>query len=218
MREPKIEFQRKFGLSEIIAGLALILSAVAIWQSSIARNDSRILNKLDFRPILALHAQLERINDKIPAHINIRNKGPVDAVQVRIQFYFHRYLPATREIKVSATGSDVRWAIERLPALKHVNIKIDERLLNNLLPVFSDGEKHYRILEIRLNYRRDADLREYSESAFYFVSQEGKWVGEDSSALNDEIYTPIKEAAFGHFVDPRLDMLDMSDTLHEISE
>lgn len=210
------QFEKKFGWAEIIAIIAFVVSGWAIWQSNLARNDARILNKLDFRPTIALRAQLKKINNKIPAHINIQNKGPVDAVQVQIQFHFLRYLPNKKKIGGTMTGTDFKWAIDRFPPLKQKNIKISESSLNTLLPTI-DSEKHYRILEIRLNYRREVDLKEYSESAFYFVSQEGKWVNETSSALNSEIYTPIKEAAISRFK-VKLDMLDHSDTLHELSK
>jgi hypothetical protein len=212
-----MKFEKKFGLSEIIATVALILSGVAIWQSILARNDARILNKLDFRPTLSLRAQLQNINDKIPAHINLKNKGPVDAIQVEVQFHYHRYFPDKKKAGASATGSDQQWTIDRLPSLKQVNIRINEPLLDSLLPAMSDIEKYYRILEIRLNYRREVDLKEYSESAFYFVSQEGKWVSERSSALNSEFYEPIKKAAISRFT-VMSDMLNGSDNLHEVSK
>ena len=119
------------------------------------------------------------IDNKIPAHINLKNKGPVDAIQVQIQFHFHRYLPRIQKIKASATGSEHQWTIDRLPPLKQANIKIKESSLNTLLPAIKDSQKYYRILEIRLIYRREVDLKKYSESAFYFVSQEGKWESEN---------------------------------------
>ncbi len=210
-----MKIETKIGLLEIIALLALILSGISIWQSFIARNDAKILNKLDFRPTLSLRAQLEKINDKILAHINIRNKGPVDAIQLQVQFHFLRYLPNQQKVVASATGSDFQWTIDRLPSLKQANIEINESSLDTSLPTIMDSEKHYRILEIRLSYRREVDLKEYSESAFYFVSQEGKWVGETSNALDSEIYQPIKEAALSRFT-VKSDMLDISDILHEL--
>lgn len=212
-----MRFKKKFGLSEIIATFAVILSGIAIWQSRIARNDARILNKLDFRPSLSLRAQLHKINDKIPAHLNIYNKGPVDAIQVKIQFHFLMYVPEAKKVAASATGSGFQWTIDRLPPLKQANIKINEESLYTLLPVISDDEKHYRILEIRLTYRREVDLKRYSESAFYFVSQEGRWVIETSNVLNSEIYKPIKEAALSRFT-VKSDMLDRGDILHELAE
>ncbi len=157
-----------------------------------------------------------KINDKIPAHINIQNKGPVDAVQVQIQFYFLRYFPTKKKVRAIATGADLQWAIDRLPSLKTATIKLNESSLNTLLPAIN-FEKHHRILEILLTYRREVDLKKYSESAFYFVSQEGKWVSEISNALDSETYTPIKEAAFSRFK-VKSNMLDHSDTLHELSK
>jgi hypothetical protein len=217
MKNHKMKFEKKMGFSEIFAFFALLLSVVAILQSHKAKNDLRILNKIDFRPKIALRARLEKISNQIPAHINIINRGPVDAIQVQIQFYFHKYFPKQQKVRASATGSDLQWIIDKLTPLKPKNILINESSLNDLLPAFSDNEKHYRILEIRLNYRREVGLKEYSESAFYFVSPEGKWVSEASSALNSEIYKPIKEAAFSRFT-VKSDMLNHSDILHELSE
>ena len=94
-----MKFDKKFGLSEIIAAVALILSGVAIWQSILARNDAKIINKQGFRPSISLKAQLHKISDKIPAHISLKNKGPVDAIQVEVQFHYHKYSPEKQEVK-----------------------------------------------------------------------------------------------------------------------
>ena len=217
MKNHKMKFEKKISFSKIFIFFALLLSVVAIWQSYKVMNDLRMLNKIDFRPKIALQARLKKISDKIPAHINIINRGPVDAIQVQVRFYFHKYFPKLQKVHASATGSDLQWTIDKLAPLKPENIEINESSLNDLLPAISNNEKHYHILEIRLNYRHEVGLKEYSESAFYFVSPEGKWVNETSSALNSEIYKPIKEAAFSRFT-ARSDMLFRSDILHVLSE
>ena len=194
-----VHFEKKFGWSELIALLAIILSGLAIWQSYSALNNARILNKLDFRPTLSLRAQLYEINNKIPAHISIKNTGPIDAVQLQIQFYFLKYLPTKKQVGIAATGSDLQWTLDRLPPLKQVNIKINRIALTDMLPSIRSEEEDYRILEIRLTYRREVDLKKYSESAFYFVNQEGRFVSENDNSLDPEIYTSIKDAAFKRF-------------------
>ena len=209
-----IQFEKKFGWPELIALGAIILSGLAIWQSHLARQDARILNKLDFRPTLALRAHLRKTGS-IPAHINIKNTGPVDAIQVQVQFHFLRYFPDQNNIRaaMTMTGSDLQWTIERLPPLKSVDIKFNETLLSSYLPAIN-FEQHHRILEILLIYRREVDLKEYNESAFYFMSQEGLWVTENNTALDSELYKPIKEAVFSRF-NIQSDLLDrLSDTLH----
>ncbi len=210
------KFERKIGWPEIIAVFAIGISVYATYQSYLARMDTRILNKVDFIPTLSLRAQLRKI-DKIPAHINIKNKGPVDAIQVQIQFHFHQYLPSKKKIGVTMTETDLQWTIDRLPPLKQVDIKFNEVSLFTVLPAVNTREDHYRILEIRLIYRREVDLKEYDESAFYFVNQEGIWIGEHNNSLDPEIYGPIKEAAFSRF-NIESDRLDISsDTLHSLS-
>ena len=213
-----IKFEYKIGISDVIAAIALMLSGIAIWQSVLARNDAKVFNKFDLRPSLELKAQLQNINDKIPAHIAIVNNGPVDAVQLVIQFHYHKYNPEKKQIRIS-TGESTqqRWTIDRFPPLNSKYINIDASSLDNLLPSLLENEKYYRILEIRLTYRRDVDLKQYSESAFYFVNQDGKWVSEQSNSLDSDFYTPIKQAAIRRF-DMNLPVVHFSDTLHKASD
>lgn len=209
-----IKLEKKFGWSELIAIIAVMVSGIAIYQSHLARKDVEKINKLDFRPTLALRAQLYHLK-RIPPHIAITNNGPVDAVQLRARFYVLRYFPKKKKIGAVATGSNLQWTISRLSPTKTATIKIKESQLSSLLPVFENKEN--RVLEMRLTYRRDVDLKQYSVSAFYFMNQEGKWVNERSSSLDAKIYNPIKEAAFNRFV-IRPDFKIGEDTLHEVTE
>jgi len=212
-----MKFEKKFGVSEIIALVALAFSGVAIWQSHLTRNDTKILNKLNFRPTLALQAKLKKTNNTIPAHLNLINKGPIDAVQVQVQFYFHKYSEEQQKVVISGWDSGQQWTLDRLPSLKQVNIGVNELSLKGMLPALSDHEKYCRILEIRLNYRREVDLKKYSERAFYFVNPDGEWVSERDSTLNSDFYKEIKEAVFGSFT-VNSDQIDFSDTLHGLSD
>ena len=213
-----IHFKKEIGWSELIALAAVILSSYAIWQSHIAFKNAKILNKLDFRPTLCLRTQLYEINNKIPAHINIKNTGPVDAVQFQIQLYFLRYLPTKKKVGIAATGSDLQWTHDRLPPLKEINININRISLANMLPSIRSDEEQYRILEIRLTYRREVDLKEYSESAFYFTNPKGRFVNENDNSLDSEIYTAIKEAAFKRFNIDKTSLDFSSDKLHSLIE
>ncbi len=198
-------------VSLIIAALGALAACGAIWQSSLARNDTRILNKLDLRPILSIRSRLQE-NTNFPTHILIQNNGPVDAIQLQVSISILKYFPKIEKVRLVMTSSDLQWTIDKLPPLKKHAIKVNLGVIDSMLPAFE--HKEYRILEIRLLYRREVDAREYSESSFYFVSPEGKWVSERSSALDSKVYEPIKKAAFQRF-SAQLDMIDISDPLHD---
>lgn len=209
-----MKFEKKFSLSEIIAALALIVSAIALWQSVLVRQDTETINKLEYRPEIVIRARLQQINDEIPAHIYLKNIGPVDAIQLEVQFHYHKYFPWVQRIGASAVGSEQKWTFERVYALKDTIVKFNEKLLEIMLPPVSEIEKHYRIVEIRLNSRREADLKEYILSSFYFYNQDGKWVGEKSNSLNSDFFMPILKAVSNRFR-INLDALDNYDMLHE---
>jgi len=209
-------FENKFGWAEAIALGALIISGCAMHHSRVALDNATIINRLNFRPKLSLQTRFQSSNN-IPAYIAIKNTGPVDAIQLQIQFHFLRYFSKTNMINASATGSDLQWTIDKLPPLKSKIITLDDIFLQNLLPVVTDSEKHHRILEIRLIYRRDAGLKEYTESAFYFTNQNGNFVAEDNSSLDPAIYNPIKKAAFKRFNIDTASLNLSSDILHDLS-
>lgn len=198
-------FEKKFGYSEIIALIAIIFSLSAIWQSHLVREDARLISGLDLIPNICLTSDFKRIKiakkpdlkeikEKGPYFL-VENKGPIDAIQLEVQMFIHKYSPDTGRLKTGITSSMHHWVIEKLPPLKIKVFPIDDWFY--MQPAATSPFWH-SVLEIRLSYRRNPDLHKFSKRAFYFVGPQEFWVSErDYSTLNTERYIPIVRAAIG---------------------
>ncbi len=188
---PKLIFENKIGVSEIIAISALLISIPAIWLSCNAR---QVLVRHKLRPALSLKARLQRIPDRNPPRIRIINKGPVDAKNVQIKTHLITYYPDRDypEMFESSPVSVLEWSVRKITPSGLAGFSITDSTLASLLPEIVETEKHHRILEFHLSYGREVDLKEYSESVFFFLSPEGKWVAEKSSNWDEDALNSFK--------------------------
>jgi hypothetical protein len=58
----------------------------------------------------------------------------------------------------------------------------------------------------------------YTESAFYFINKEGRWVMENDNSLSKDIYEPIRKAVFAHIKQGDMLFKDIlrTDRLHHV--
>jgi hypothetical protein len=195
--------------------LALYVSWRAYDNSVLARKDARAISGLDLKPKISLNTLFKEIN-KIPPHYVISNNGPVDALQIEVQLISHRYRKDISKIKVSTTGSDERKIIPKLPPLTNIAFKFPELWLDVNARIEQPPE--HNIMEIRISYRRPPDMMKYTESAFYFINKEGRWVAENDNSLDKDIYAPIKNAMFENIKQGDMLIKNMlrTDILHNI--
>jgi hypothetical protein len=175
-------------------GVSLVALIISGWSAFLSTRNNEVthrLSKLDFRPSLRLYSLFKSIG-KTPPHWELTNIGPVEAVQVKVQLISHRYFPTRQMIQVSLTGSDEVTSILKIApqewkwkAFPEGWLETNARLQN---------PPQCNIIEILLTYRRPQDLKEYSESAYYFVDPNGFWVPERSSSLKGELYESMKAA------------------------
>jgi len=156
------------------------------------------LEKLDFRPILRINSLFKAIG-KLPAHFTITNVGPIEAQQIKIKMYGHRYFTQTNNINISGTNSTNDIYIKKLLPQETKAFKFHEGWLNTNARLAQLPQ--HNIMEIKITYRRPQDLTEYDESSFYFVNPDGLWVSEKSSSLNTDFYKKIKEILFQRISD-----------------
>ncbi len=178
--------------------LSLLALLVAVDSNRIsARNSevSRKLAKLEFRPRIKLRAFL-RSRGRHPPHIVLENVGPIDATRLTVKMYSHRSPTGRWNAYISSTLPGLDVQVERLHphdsrafALDEVELKTNARL---------GWPEHTSVLEMRLSYRRPQDLKEYVESAFYFVNPDGRWVSERDGSVDAEAYEAMKSAILGH--------------------
>lgn len=178
-------------ISIIIAVAALVISGLSYRQSAKNSEITHMLSKLDLRPRFKLYT-LFKSTGKIPPQWGLTNTGPVEAVQVKVQMVSHRYFPARQMIQISLTGSNETTAISEIGPQATKSYAFGKGWLNTNARVQEPAQ--HNIMEIMVTYRRPQDLREYSESAYYFVNPDGLWVGERDSSLKGELYESMRTA------------------------
>jgi len=119
--------------------------------------------------------------------------GPVDAIQLEVQLFALIFSPGRQKIRTIVTGSTEEKRIEKLSTWNRVSVSLPDHWLNVQARTAKPMENN--VMEIRLIYRREADLRQFVERAFYFVNPEGQWVSENDGSLSKEVYSPIIKAA-----------------------
>ncbi len=187
---------------------SLIALFISIWSNMISREANRIasqnneltkkIEKLDFRPILRIHSLFKTIG-KLPPHFTITNVGSIEAQQIKIKMYGHRFFAKTNNINISGTNSTNDIYIKKLLTQETKAFEFREGWLNKNARLAQLPQ--HNIMEIKITYRRPQDLTEYDESSFYFVNPDGLWVSEKSSSLNTDFYKKIKEILFQRISD-----------------
>ena len=186
------KFERKFGWSELIATIALLLSFLAFRQSCSVRKETKFLNKLDFRPNISLQADFDESSGKSP-HFKITNVGPVDATELKVQVTVLKYVLNLKKIMITSPLSKPDWFIQRLSPLKPETIQFNTLEFESHLPAINESPIN-RVLEFQVTYHREVDRKKYTEFSYYFKTLDGKWVDENDSALEPLIFNPIKKA------------------------
>lgn len=198
--------------------LSVIALGVACWSATTAHKASdlsRTLAKLDFRPDVRIHSRFQDIA-RFPPHVSLTNIGPVDAVQVTVKMYSHRYFPSLGKISFTLECSENNAFFERIEPRGREVVKFREGWLDSNARV--QVPPQHNILEIRIEYRRDQDLEAFNFSAFYYVNSDGRWVSETDSSLREPIYHTLKEAANDHsssFPQYFLGRYEEGDVLHK---
>lgn len=180
----------------LIAFIAVASLCASIHSCSVSRNNSetvRSLAKLDLQPAIQIRTLFKSIG-KIPPHYSVTNAGPVDAVQVEVKLWAHRFSSEQKKFYISLNDSS-----ENLGRIKPQETK-SVKFQNGWLMTNARIEKPVQanVMEIRISYRRPQDLREYTKSAFYFVDPNESWVPERSSSLDSELYKTMMAALFDY--------------------
>jgi hypothetical protein len=207
--------------SSIISVITSIIVQIPSLVISLKAQDiTRTIAGLNLTPQLQLHTSLNLIKN-YPRYFNIKNAGPTSALQLETQLITYQYeIKNGKERVNSLFGTEEKYQLEELPPFKDktfiisdyyldVNARIQKPLQNN-------------ILEIRISYRRHPDMKKFTESAYYFINPEGKWVSENNGSLIPEIYNPIKKAVLirSNIISEFLPHLEEGtiDPLHSVQE
>jgi hypothetical protein len=175
-------------------GISFIALLISGWSASLSTRNSEVtrrLSKLGFRPVLRLETLLRPAGKSLP-HWQLTNTGPLEAVQIKVQMILHRYFPETKMVQGHVTAT---WNTSAIPKLEPQETKayaFREGFLETESRI--QNPPQYNIMEILLTYRRPQDLKEYSESAYYFVNPNGLWVHEEESSLKGELYESMRAA------------------------
>jgi hypothetical protein len=120
--------------------------------------------------------------------------GPVEAIQIQVKMFTHRrlsYKNGQTKIGFSLYDSRNTTTITNIKPQETKSFKFEGGWLDVNARVQEPPQ--HNVMEIMVVYRRPQDLKEYSESAFYFVNPDGHWVPEKDSSLKGEPYKSMKK-------------------------
>ena len=188
----------KVDTGAIIGLAALIVSFIALNKADDANRiankaieDTRSIEKLDLEPEISLDMEFRRIKDRQP-HLLISNYGPIDAIQLTIQFHFLRYDSVSENIRLYMSATGRPWTLAKLEAMESKFFTLPPELLEtSRLP----EPANYHVMEACITFRREPDRKFFGGRAFYFINPEGRWVSERDQTINWEPYEAIIEAA-----------------------
>jgi len=173
----------------IAALISIIMSLLALYLTVQNRSDFRAIEKLNLWPEIKLYTMLQKREGE-PRSFTIANIGPVTAIQVEITLISHRLLEGKR--LMSLWGSDETHWMDELPPNRSKRIILSDHFLDENSRI--EKPLKYNAFEIRIIYRRPADLKVSVEVAYFLINPDGQWVPENENSLVPEIYNPIIEA------------------------
>ena len=176
----------------VISIAALILSALALWISYFSYRDSRAVAKLDIWPEIELDSSLV-LKQKMPRNVTVSNRGPGDALELSVQLLSHFYDRPKDRIR-SLYGSQEEFHYKVLKAQNSERITLSDHWLD--VNAQTQKPKDHNVIEIRIEYRRPADMKKRKMSAYFFLSPEGIWVSEISGSIVGEPYDSLKSEIF----------------------
>lgn len=205
-----------------VSVIAVGLSILSLKNSNFAINEARKANdiaeknhkltrqveRLDLRPQIKFGAEFNQIKD-IPAHFFIKNSGPVEAVQVQVEFFIHRYSEKERKIKLRLSGSDWLYDLPELKPQERKSYPLPQDLLSNVALI---GSFNVNALEARITYLRNPDRKVFSERAFYLLNPNGFLVSLSDKSISGETYGNIKKAILSNNV-PEVELMGGYDQL-----
>jgi hypothetical protein len=177
----------------LISLVALAMSGWSAWQSAKNNQVARRLSKLDFRPTLRLYSLFKPVG-KIPPHWELTNTGPIEAIQIKVEMISHRYFPQKKGFMASLRNSINTTTISSIKPQETKSYEFQEGWLNSNARL--QDPVQFNVMEILVTYRRPQDLKDYSDSAYYFINPNGLWVCEGSNSLKGEPYESMMTALF----------------------
>ena len=176
-------------------GLSVLAIGISLWaviNSHLSRTQERALAKLDLRPEIHISAWL----DGSSPHLRIWNTGPLEAIKLRVVLFRHTYLEKEGKGKIAASisESNVKFLFEKLEPYTTPKVL-------SIRPGFIKDAKtipppRSHIIEIRITYHREQDLKLFDFSSFYFLNSDGHWRTEKYMPKDDPHFIKLHTALF----------------------
>ena len=206
-------------ITVLISSIALFCAKEANKISKQARDDFRLVEKLDLAPKILFQANFGT-HDKIPAHLFIKNTGPIEAINVTVRLLELRYIPNPNpRLAAMADSADIFNVPNLSPGKHHIfnlpnhwNYKyFYEVRKRTSIPI-----DHF-IIEAFISYSKDPERKLFNFRSFYFFDKDGNIISETSIKSKEE-YKEMLEYIYKTKIDKNLidDSYMQTDILHSV--
>jgi len=207
--------------SVVISFLALFIaggSLLVAWQ---ARNDVRDIERLDKEPRISFSAalfpqrygHLKDLGEKGTSYFTIANFGPVDALQVTVQFLDICFDKEKKTVGSYSTRPKLKTIVGTVEPYerKQINLAQDEV---DALADCHDAPPNDSAVLAWISYKRDPDRKTFITRALYFVDRRGYLIT-DSMGMSDNQGPTLGDEYYDVYSDL---IIDYSDTLGNLLE
>lgn len=185
---------------DLLAVGALIVSMVATGIAWQARSDVRAIEQLDLEPRISFSASLlrdEYISDRKlygSSSFTIANFGPVDAIQVNVEFIDVCFNINTKKVTSYSRKSKLKTIVGTLQPYERKPFELPQDAVNALAECHDKPPNDAAVLAW-ISYKREHDRKTFITRALYFVSKDGLLLS-DSMRYADEQGNPSMHPAY----------------------
>jgi len=140
-------------------------------------------------------------NPPTAPRILLWNTGRADAValSVALKLWVAGPTSSGSALAMSSEGGMVPdWRIPRLPAGDIATLDVQRQAVEPNPAVLAGGKGRQPFVELIIRYLRPADRKNYEKRAYYFLSQDRRWVGESDPRSKTEMNERIKSFLRNH--------------------
>lgn len=172
----------------IVSVAAIVFSGFALYLSYSDPSRLSAESILEQAPDVIINWQLKSINiggnKIIPPNFTIRNIGPIAASQLRVWILKWDIFPGSTP-KIQSSQTDCNWVFPSIIPFKDTTVVIPSACITH----FSLPQSR-KVVEIRFQYQRDVDLKQYLKRLYAIQALDGSWKS-IGNLKNDSLEQPL---------------------------